>query len=150
MSLINENKNIRIGIAKILSADSGIKLVNNCSNDAFLMTFDHFHEKFACPCLFDLFTTVVECFINLVIEVYAVGNKYDFVVLYTRFKGNCLSKHNHSKRLPASLGMPHHTANTPTFIIKYLDSLHCVLNTKILLVACYFLLPCIIENITIG
>jgi len=135
MAFIYQHKDIRIIIPYGLTPNRGIKFVNHGGDDALLILAQHFRQVFAGASLFHLFSTGLERFVDLIVQIDPVCDQHNFVIRDIGPQRNGFCQEDHGEGLTAALGMPDHAAGPPAYRIALIDPAHDLFDAEVLLVA---------------
>lgn len=106
MAFIDQYEDIRIGVLTLHCFYGVFELVNDRGDDKRLVPLQQLAQVFAGFRLLRLAATMLERVVDLIIQVNAISNKYDLIIVDTRFHCDSFGQHDHGERFTASLGMP--------------------------------------------
>ena len=143
VSLVNQHKDIRVGEWSFQSSYRCLKLVYDGRNHRRTCPFQQLYKVTARCGILYAYLAFAKCRCNLSVEVGTVSYKDDARVTDRFIKHNCLRQQHHCQWFARALRVPNDTTSTFTsFDIAY--SLHYLLNSKKLLIACHLLYAVII------
>ena len=148
MTLIDQHEHVHI--VRHDFARCALELKDGCGDDIDAAARQQVDQMPSRTRLLHRLAAGLECPINLVIQIHAVGDDDHPRIGDTGMEGQRLRQHDHRQRFAAARGVPDHAAGTLALCVEARHPVQRVLHGEVLLIARNLLPATIIHEVLVG